>query len=114
MGTCPGQSFSVGNTFKNNLVAVDQGTAPSCTNSSSSSTSSTGWVGWNTSGNGPVEGCRAGFSNSNCAENHLDALTSVATYTDFPGRCGVNYTEMGGTNAGILCSPGNNCSLTFP
>ncbi len=110
MGTCPGQSFSVGNTFKNNLVAVDQGTAPSCTSSSSTSTSSTGWVGWNTSGNGPLEGCRAGFSANNCAENHLDALTSVVNYTDFPGRCATNYTEMGGLNAGV--NP--PVTLTFP
>ncbi len=110
MGTCPGSSFSVGDTFKNNLLAVDEGVAPSC----GTGTPSSGWTGWSTSGGSYAEGCRAGTSNVNCAENHLDASTSTVIYTDFPGRCAANYMEMGGLNAGVICSPGNTCTLTFP
>jgi hypothetical protein len=105
MGTCPGSSFAAGDTFKNNLFAVDEGVAPSCP-----ATPSTGWTGWNTSGGSNIEGCPSGTSNANCSENHLDALTSTVTYNDFPGRCAAKYMEMGGVNAGAIPP----VTLTFP
>jgi hypothetical protein len=101
MGTCNGNAFAVSNTNKNNLVVVDEGLAPSCP-ALGLGTPSTGWVGWFTSGGSNLEGCPSGAGAATCSENHLDALTSVVTNTDFPGRCMNSYMEMGGAGAGDI------------
>jgi hypothetical protein len=104
-GTCPADILNQQNTWKDNLLAVDVGTAPSCP-----STPSGGWGGWNTSGGGNVEGCASGASSPSCGENTIDTTNSVVTYTDFPGRCAAKYMEVGGANANA--SP--PVTLTFP
>jgi hypothetical protein len=105
MGNCPANMFNQNNVWKDNLLAVDIGTAASCPN-----TPSTGWTGWATSAGSNVEGCPSGVSNANCSENIVDATNSVVTNTDFPGRCAAKYMEVGGANAGAIPP----VTLTFP
>ncbi|HTS37814.1 MAG TPA: hypothetical protein VMH04_19220 [Candidatus Solibacter sp.] len=104
-GTCPANHFMQNATWKNNLLAFDIGTAASCPGSGSS-----GWTGWVTQGDGDQEGCASGASSSGCSENAVDVTNSVATHTDFPGRCGAKYMEVGGANAGAIPP----VTLTFP
>jgi len=103
-GKCPASLFLQNATWKNNLFAFDVGTAPSCPG-----TPSTGWTGWVEQGTG-VEGCPSGTSSNLCSENQVDVTNSVVANTDFPGRCGAKYMEVGGANAGAIPP----ATLTFP
>jgi len=105
MGTCPNNQFLQNNTWKNNLLAFDVGTAPSCPSSPSS-----GWTGWQSQGDGNLEGCGSGTSANGCSENEVDVSNSVVTYTNFPGRCSAKYMEVGGANANAIPP----VTLTFP
>lgn len=105
MGTCSVMQFLQNATWKNNLVAMDIGTAANCPN-----TPSTGWTGWVDQGSTTAEGCPAGAAANSCSENQLDVSNSIATYTDFPGRCGAKYMEVGGANAGAIPP----VTLSFP
>jgi Right handed beta helix region len=105
MGNCPANMFGQNNVWKDNLLAVDVGTAPSCP-----TTPSSGWTGWATSAGSNVEGCPSGTSNANCSENVVDPTNSTVTNTDFPGRCAAKYMEVGGANAGAIPP----VTLTFP
>jgi hypothetical protein len=105
MGTCPANQFLQNNVWKDNLLAIDVSTVPSCPN-----TPAAGWGGWLAAGGSNVEGCPSGVSNVTCSENELDVTNSVATYADFPGRCGAKYMEVGGAQANS--SP--PVTLTFP
>ncbi len=105
MGTCPANVFQQYNTWKDNLLAVDVGTAPSCPN-----TGSSGWTGWATQGDGNVEGCAAGANANGCSENEVDVTNSVVTNTNFPGRCSAKYMEVGGSHANAIPP----VTLTFP
>jgi hypothetical protein len=104
-GTCPANEFLENNVWKNNLIAVDVGTAASCP-----ATSSSGWTGWVSQGDGNVEGCASGASANGCSENEVDVSNSTVTYTDFPGRCSARYMEVGGAHAGAIPP----VTLTFP
>src|SRR5271165_650302 len=103
-GKCPGSLFLQNATWKNNLFAFDVGTAPSCPG-----TPSTGWTGWVEQGTGN-EGCPSGPSSNLCSENQVDVTNSIVTNTDFPGRCGAKYMEVGGANGGAIPP----VTLTFP
>jgi hypothetical protein len=105
MGTCPNNEFLENNTWKNNLLAFDVGTAPSCPG-----TPSTGWTGWVEQGDGNAEGCASGASANGCSENEVDVSNSVVTYTDFPGRCSASYMEVGGAHA----NANPPVTMTFP
>jgi hypothetical protein len=105
MGTCPASIFDQSNVWKDNLVAVDVGTAPSCPG-----TPSAGWTGWVDQGGSNLEGCASGVANASCSENLVDSTNSLVTYTDLPGRCGAKYMEVGGTNANAIPP----VTLTFP
>jgi hypothetical protein len=105
MGTCPANLFLQNNIWKNNLLAIDVTTAPSCPG-----TPGVGWTGWVAQGASNLEGCPSGASNQTCSENELDVTNSVATYADFPGRCGAKYMEVGGANANAIPP----VTLTFP
>jgi hypothetical protein len=96
MGRCNANIVAQGSTFKNNLVAVN--------------TPTTGWAGWISQGGTNAEGCANGFNAIGCSELIFDSVSSVATYTDFPGRLNTKYTEMGGVNAGAHPP----ITLTFP
>ena len=104
MGTCPANMFAQNNTWKNNLLAFDLTSAPSCPN-----TPATGWTGWLTQGGSNVEGCQS-TGTYTCSELAVDPTNSVVTNTDFPGRCGAKYMEIGGTNANAMPP----VTLTFP
>ncbi len=105
MGTCPNNEFLQNSTWKNNLLAFDVGTAPSCP-----STPSSGWTGWQAQGDGNAEGCAAGASANGCSENEVDVSNSVVTHADFPGRCSAKYMEVGGAHANAIPP----VTLTFP
>jgi hypothetical protein len=104
-GTCPANEFLENNVWKNNLIAVDVGTVPSCP-----ATPSSGWTGWVAQGDGNVEGCASGASANGCSENQVDVRNSTVTYTNFPGRCSAQYMEVGGAHAGAIPP----VTLTFP
>jgi hypothetical protein len=105
MGTCPTNFFAQNNTWKDNLTAMNTTSAPACPGSGA-----TGGMGWDANGDGNAEGCSAGFTANGCSENMLDAISSIATYANFNGRCSTKFTEMGGANAGA--NP--PITLTFP
>ena len=105
MGTCPSNHFMQNATLKNNLLAMDVGTAASCPG-----TPSSGWTGWVTQGDGDLEGCPAGSAANGCSENEIDVSNSRASNTDFPGRCAAKYMEVGGAYANAIPP----VTLTFP
>lgn len=107
MGTCPANQFAQTDTWQNNLLAFDVGTAPSCP------TPSTGWTGWFNQGDGDVEGCASGPGAVGCSESMVDTTNSNVTYNPFPGRCAAKYMEVGGVNAGNNCGSAS-CTLSFP